>query len=319
MKKILIFTASAIFILLIVSLFWSLTQFSQEIERSVIFLHTKTETPIASPTSTQTTVPTPTPTPTPTVLPTETPLPVGLGEVSEIGQTVEGRPIEVHRFGHGDHVLLIVAGIHGGYEWNTVALANELIAHLQANLNIIPEDKTLYILPALNIDGYEKDKGADGRANANNVDINRNFDANWQANWYGKNCWAQRFITAGSEPGSEPETQALIKFVLDNQVESLISYHSAGLGVFPGGWPNDVDAYNLAYSLGQVSGYTYPPIAGDCAYTGQLIDWASNQGITAVDVELSNHVDTDFERNLAILQVFLFWENQLQEASPTPE
>ncbi len=41
--------------------------------------------------------------------------------------------------------------------------------------------------------------------------------------------------------------------------------------------------------------------------TGQLVDWVSNQGIAGVDVELTNHQDSDFEINLAILSVFLDW------------
>jgi len=42
--------------------------------------------------------------------------------------------------------------------------------------------------------------------------------------------------------------------------------------------------------------------------TGSRFDWAAAQGIAAVDVELRNHTDTDFEINLEILKVFLGWE-----------
>jgi predicted deacylase len=37
------------------------------------------------------------------------------------------RPLEVYRFGNGEPAYMIIAGIHGGYEWNTVELAYELI------------------------------------------------------------------------------------------------------------------------------------------------------------------------------------------------
>jgi len=270
--------------------------------------------PIQSPTLTLTITATPAPTstatrtmtPTKTGTPTATPTP-GEGEPQVIGYSVEGRPLEVFRFGNGEQVLLIIAGVHGGYEWNTVALADQLIDHLRTVPELIPVDKTLYILRVLNPDGYERDKGPDGRANSNNVDINRNWDANWQANWAGSACWNYRFITAGEEPGSEPETQALMKFMLDYKVERLINYHSAALGIFPGGWPKDQNSIDLAYALALVSPYAYPPIETDCQYTGQLIDWASAQGIPAVDVELRNHIDTDFEINLEVLRVFLNW------------
>lgn len=244
-------------------------------------------------------------TPTNTPEPTLTPTPVGNGELTVIGYSVEGRPLEVYRFGNGDRHFMIIAGIHGGYEWNTVQLADELMEKIKSGEILIPEDKTLFILRNLNPDGYEKDKGPDGRANANGVDLNRNWDADWQANWWGSECWNLRFITAGSEPESEPETQAAARFILENNIEALISYHSAGLGIFPGGWPDDADSYNLAYRLSLVSPYSYPPIETACDFTGQLANWASLHGITAVDVELSTHADPDLWYNMQIVETFL--------------
>jgi hypothetical protein len=245
------------------------------------------------------------PSPTFTKVPSPTPTLPANGDLEIIGYSTEKRPLEVFQFGNGEHHYMIVAGIHGGYEWNTVQLVDELIEKLKNKEITVPSDKTLYILRNLNPDGYAKDQGPDGRANADGVDLNRNWDANWKATWWGSQCWYLRSLSAGSGPGSEPETQALAKFLVDNNIESLISYHSAGLGIFPGGWPKDKDSYNLAYRLSQVSPYSYPPVSRDCEYTGQLIDWASSKGISAVDVELSNHVDTDLEYNLLILNSFL--------------
>lgn len=246
----------------------------------------------------------PSPTQTSTAIPSATP---GGGEARTIGYSVEGRPLEVYRFGHGAQNLLIIAGVHGGYEWNTVALADQLIDYLKENPGMIPENNSLYILRVLNPDGYARDHGADGRANANQVDLNRNWDANWQAKWEGTQCWSKRVITAGSEPFSEPETRTLKKFIEDYQVRRIINYHSAGLGIFAGGI-KDKDSQAMAREMARVSPYAYPPVQTDCQFTGQLVDWASLQGITAVDVELRNHTDTDFEINLEILRVFLTWE-----------
>jgi len=204
---------------------------------------------------------------------------------------------------------MIIAGIHGGYEWNTVELAYQLIDLLTKEPERVPSDRTLYILPNLNPDGYENDKGPDGRANANNVDINRNWDANWQANWYGKNCWSYRFITAGTGPESEPETQALRDFLIEMNIEAVISYHSAAGSIFSGGYPYDEVSINLANKLAIASSYRFPPNYGDCLYTGQFIDWTSAQGIPSVDIELRNHVDTDYLINVSILEAFLRWES----------
>ena len=48
------------------------------------------------------------------------------GNVREIGRSVEDRPLEIIRFGNGPVVKLIVAGTHGGYEHNTIELADEM-------------------------------------------------------------------------------------------------------------------------------------------------------------------------------------------------
>lgn len=98
-----------------------------------------------------------------------------------IGFSVGGRPLEVYQFGSGPSERLVVAGIHGGNEWNTIALANELIAHLQSHPEIIPADITLYILRDLNPDGEARGHGPEGRTNDHGVDLNRNWPANLQS------------------------------------------------------------------------------------------------------------------------------------------
>ncbi len=70
-----------------------------------------------------------------------------------IGFSLAGRPIEAYTFGAGEKQYLIVAGIHGGYEGNTIALANELITYINDNPETIPTDVTLYIIRDMNPDG----------------------------------------------------------------------------------------------------------------------------------------------------------------------
>lgn len=224
-----------------------------------------------------------------------------------IGFSVAERPLEVYQFGNGPIEKMIIAGIHGGYEWNTVTLADEMLAYLKSHPDIIPEDHTLYFLRVFNPDGLARSKGFGGRANENNVDLNRNFPYKWQTEWPRPGCWDYIPITGGVGPASEPETKALIRFVENHDLKVFISYHSAALGIFPGGQPPDEGSLSLAETLAAVSDYPYPPIEAGCVYTGQLVDWISNQGIAGVDVELTNHQDSDFEINLAILSVFLDW------------
>lgn len=264
----------------------------------------RTAPPTSTPESALQTLPSPSPTPLPIfVFPQNT---FSEGPII-IGYSVAGRPIEAYRFGTGPVKRMIVAGIHGGYEWNTVALADELIEHIQANPDFIPRNTTLYIVRNLNPDGYARAKGIDGRVNNHNVDLNRNFPVNWQETWPINGCWSYRKVTAGSGPASEPETQALISFVSQTRPLAIISYHSAALGIFPGGEPPDPDSVRLAEALAEVSTYPYPPIDTGCLYTGTLPDWAVSIGIAAVDLELHNHVDTDFEENLKVITALLEW------------
>jgi predicted deacylase len=202
---------------------------------------------------------------------------------------------------------MIVAGIHGGYEYNTIILADELIEYLGNHPGVIPSDHTLFILRAFNPDGFARSRGFGGRANDNNVDLNRNFPSKWQPDWPRAGCWDYIPITGGTAAASEPETQALIKFITSHDLSALISYHSAALGIFPGGQPVDPASVSLAEAIAAVSDYPYPPIEAGCVYTGQFVDWSVDQGIPAVDIELTNHQDSDFAINLRILSVFLDW------------
>ncbi len=248
---------------------------------------------------------TPTPASSPTVAPTPSPF---LRGPIVIGTSVAGRDLEVFQFGSGDSQRMIVAGIHGGYEGNTIRLADELIQVIKAKPDLIPTTVTLYILRSLNPDGEARSDSYKGRTNENLVDLNRNWPAYWQSTWPLEGCWTYTYVTGGSHPASEPETRALMNFLLTYRIEALISYHSAVLGIFPGGQPPDPASISLAEAISNVSDYPYPPIETGCQYTGQLIDWASLQGIAAVDIELTNHEDTDLWQNLKVLEAFLAWD-----------
>jgi hypothetical protein len=279
--------------------------------------------PTAAPSSTPPRIITPTPRPTESPTsnfqqPTSKPSPIPTLSIRVtltatpsnplvIGGSVLGRPLEVYRFGSGSIHRMIIGGIHGGNEYNTVHLADEIIKHLNAHPETIPSDNTFFILRNLNPDGYSRSLGIRGRTNENNVDLNRNFPSLWVASWNRNGCWTFLPTTAGASAGSEPETQTLMKFLSSSKIDALINYHSAALGIFAGGQPPDAASLKLAEAVSVVSTYPYPPIDTGCVFNGQLIDWASDHNIAALDIELTNHRDTDFEMNLRILDVLLRW------------
>jgi hypothetical protein len=255
-------------------------------------------------------LPTLTPNPfyTPPVFVTPTPFVLAYGpRPAIIGFSVAGRPIESYTFGNGSKQYLIVAGIHGGYEGNTIALANQLIQYLVENPETIPDDVTLYIIRDMNPDAEARSDDVDGRVNNNGVDLNRNFPSdNWVADWNRDGCWIFRPTTGGDYGGSEPETRAVMNFIASHSIKAMISYHSAALGIFPGGVPWEEPSKRLAGQLSKVTGYPYPPVDTGCVYTGTLADWAVENGVGAsVDMELSDHKNTDFDRNLKALEVLI--------------
>lgn len=249
--------------------------------------------------------------PDPTSIPTETsPTPTPLlllnkQQQETIGYSVAGRPLNVYTFGNGEQERMIVAGIHGGDEWNTITLANQLIVHLNQDPDEIPADITLYILPNLNPDGEARAHNKYGRLNHNGVDLNRNFPVNWLKDWESAGCWNSLPTSGGTGPGSEAETQALMNFIDSHDIQALISYHSAALGIFPGGLPWDEGSTRLAQSIAEVTSYPFPPIDTGCKYSGTLADYAVSTGSAAVDLELTNHFDTDFDQNLKTLNILL--------------
>lgn len=270
-----------------------------------------TETGTVTPALTLTVTPVfaPTNTATPTLAVTSTPLPPE-GEAFSIGQSIEGKSLDMYRFGSGPIVRVIIGAIHGGYESNTATLVYLLRDDIKNGTIVVPEEITLYLLPIFNPDGYfDFLNQPEGRGNARSVDINRNWSVLWQPDWDRTGCFNYLRLTAGEQPFSEPEAIALRDFLLANKADALISYHSAMSAIFAGGQPEpDPASDSLARALSAASQYLYPPVNDPgCQYTGQLIDWAAAQGIAAVDVELTDHQSNDILINRKLLEAFLAW------------
>ncbi len=108
----------------------------------------------------------------------------------------------------------------------------------------------LYILPDINPDGDARSHDEWGRVNANGVDLNRNFPIGWAPTWNRSGCYDLTLTTSGRGPGSEPETRLVMNFIATHKLNAVIDYHSAGLGIFPGGTPWDAASLQLAQRIG---------------------------------------------------------------------
>lgn len=232
------------------------------------------------------------------------------GVPQNIGSSAGGRPITSYRFGFGSQTLVFVGGIHGGYEWNSILLAYEMIDHFLANPDLIPANLSLYIIPSANPDGQFVVTGTDGRFtpedvsaniepgrfNANQVDLNRNWACGWQEEAY----WGDTLVSGGKVPFSEPETAALRTFFLREKPEMVLFWHSKADGLYVGSC-NDLyqPSKEIAQIYGTASGYrvneqfTAYPVSGDAS------DWLATQNIPAFTVELKTRSQTDWTENLA--------------------
>ena len=83
-----------------------------------------------------------------------------------------------------------------------------------------------------------RDNDGDGQITiADGVDLNRNFDSHWGYEDEGSSPIWSSGQYRGLAPNSEPETQAVIDFIQDNDFKFVISYHTYGnLILYPWGW-----------------------------------------------------------------------------------
>jgi len=265
-------------------------------------------------------VKTPEAVPVPEVIPeTKVPEP----QVEVLGLSVEGREVESYTFGNGSTRLVFVGGVHGGYEWNSVLLAYELIDYLESNPESLPANMAVTVIPDANPDGTFKITGkegrfmaadipaganGDGRLNARAVDLNRNFDCNWQS----QGVWRQNPVSGGSAAFSEPESAAIRDFVLEAKPAAVIFWHSQSNAIYGSMCGGDMlaETGKIMDVYSQASGYKTVATFDGYQVTGDASDWLASIGVPAMTVELATHGTTEWARNLAGIQaLFKYYGN----------
>ena len=221
--------------------------------------------------------------------------------VFSIGKSVMGRDIKCVCAGGGEKKLFLAGAFHG-LEYLTSALLvrfmRNFIRAAAAGERMAGYDPrrlsravTLFTVPMVNPDGvdiavngldmsdayhrriYEiagaADYGRVWQANARGVDINHNFDADWQPvkdapspTKYG-----------GEHPESEPETRAVADFARNELFDMAIAFHSQGGEIY-----YDFNgtcaprSLRTAEKMARVSGYKVTVPRGTAAYGG-FKDW----------------------------------------------
>ncbi len=219
----------------------------------------------------------------------------------QIGTSAGGRPITGARFGSGGARVALVGGIHGGKEGNTTALVEATTAYFRDNPDQIPAGVRLDLIPCANPDGC----ASGHRTNDHGVDLNRNWGHDWSPAAY----WAEEPVDAGPHAFSEPETQSLRDYLVGEDFGAVVFYHSSAARIFVGTCSEAPRrTIDMVERLSHATGYLYWTDGfGGYAVTGAATDYLACQGIPAFDIELTDHSDIEWDRNLrgilALLQM----------------
>jgi len=240
-----------------------------------------------------------------------------------IGHSVQGRTIDAYTYGTSTKEIVFVGGIHGGYEWNSVLLAYQFMDSIDLDPNIIPAGLKVTVIPDANPDAVFAVTGKEGRFNvadvststkilergrfnADNVDLNRNFDCKWQT----KGTWQTKTVSGGTAAFSEPESKTIRDYMLTNKPIAAVFWHSKSNAVYASQCGDGIlpATLNIMNVYAKASGYPAVKTFDAYATTGAADDWLSTVGTPAITVELSTHDSIEWAKNQkgikAILEYF---------------
>lgn len=241
-----------------------------------------------------------------------------------IGTSAGGRAITAYHFGPStaQKEVVFVGGIHGGYSPNTTMVSYDLMAFLEDTAGIIPDNVKVTVIPVANPDGLFETLGttdrfassqipsgdrSSGRFNANDVDLNRNFDCKWQP----EAVWQTKEVSGGSSAFSEPEAKALRDYLTTKKPAGVIVYYSAAGGVFASNCDTGVlpVTKDLMNEYAKASGYSAHEVFDYYETTGDMTNWLSKVGIPAISVLLATHTDAEWAKNEAGVRAVLEYFN----------
>ena len=241
-------------------------------------------------------------------------------EKSAFGESVRGKALEYIKIGGGERASLFV-GTHHAMEYITSFLLLEFAeVFLSAfengkkigvfNPKEIFENRSVYIVPLLNPDGVDIERGdvpptpeliamnggsADfsrWQANARGVDLNHNYNAGFykareMEGEYGvRGAGPTRY--SGEFPESEPETRSLCTLTrsLAPRLSAVIALHTQGEEIYwdyCGGAPKG--SLSLAKRFSALSGYAVSSPSGIASFGGFKDYTLSKLGIPSFTIE----------------------------------
>jgi len=202
-----------------------------------------------------------------------------------LGRSVRGRDLQATVIGHDGGNPVVVVGSIQGDQTPTRALVEALVEHYRQGGDRVPQGVLFYFIPSINPDG----NASGSRYNANDVDLNRNWDTDdWRSNPAVPGYSSGKAGAGGSRPFSEPETVALRDLLTSLRDSSsrlrVVTLHSSvnisGGEVYPGG----SDAENIAATYSDTARYSVEYEWAQYITSGEAVTWCSENSIVAIDV-----------------------------------
>lgn len=275
-------------------------------------------------------------------------------DIESAGTSVQGRDIPVVILGNknASHHVLIQAGIHGREHMTcllTIAQIEYCLLfydkpYANSTISNLLNDVCLHIFPMVNPDGvtisqlgydddmirniYENDVDfgyididisyedylKEWKSNALGIDINRNFNADWDAT--PSRLHPSSYNYKGVKPEDQPETKALTTYTKSYPFDATISYHAYGSCIY---WEFGNDGINdiskeLALAVSEYTGYTLE--SSEALLAGGYRDWVLEQlSIPSLTIEIGTRecplpieeFSTIWERNKMIFPTIARW------------
>jgi len=210
------------------------------------------------------------------------------------GQSVQGRNLNFAKIGDGTKDITITGGIHAREYLSSVAVMNVLEELLRMQKTGDPDitdmltEYRIWFLPSLNPDGAALSQAGEIRnrkANANGVDLNRNFAEGWDA-YVGRPAGSSEFYK-GPSPLSEPETKSLVEFVESEgrNIVYSIDMHTLGSVVYSADKRGE-ETRRLSSTMSQATGF---PIYADPSEGGNYSDYLGARGIPTITIEFGRY------------------------------
>ena len=251
--------------------------------------------------------------------------------LSSIGKSEEGRDLVLAVMGNpsAENHIFVQASIHAREHMTTtlvMAQMDYMLTHEDhlykdtgVTISEILDTTCFHIVPMANPDGvnivqtgilpdefkgkYSSYEISQWKANAKGVDLNANFDGDWENHGNGSVTAPGPYDYKGSAPECAAESKALADYIRANDFDITLSYHVTGSVIYYNYGDNDkINDLNLdlAQRIDAVAGYE-PRFQSEASSAG-LKDWAIEKlGIVSLTIEFGSFNPPLMEREFSNL------------------